>query len=169
MEVIFPAPRFLLWIIIGIFVITVPAVFLKKGGLPIKIGVMILITISCGLLLFFFYRDTKLAVNEQGLYSDNYGKFTIKWEEIDKAFVIEDLKESEYKPVLKTNGYAMGEVGFGWFALKNGKSARAVLQTRLQCLVVVVDDKTYLFGPKDFDEFIRIIRQYISLTTDEEI
>ena len=86
MEVIFPAPKFLLWIVIGIFVIAVPAVFLKKGNLPIKIGVTGLITISCGLLLFFFYRETKLVVNEQGLYSNNYGEFRIQWEEIDKAF-----------------------------------------------------------------------------------
>lgn len=169
MEIIFPAPQFLPWIVIGICVFSVPPVFLKKGKWPVKIGVLVLITIICGGLLFFFYRDTKLAVTREGLYSNNYGEFTITWEEINQAFVIDDLKNSEYSPTTRTNGYAMGDVGFGWFALKNGKSARVVLQSRTRCFVVMVGDTTFLFAPRDFDEFIRVVRQYISVPAYEEI
>jgi energy-coupling factor transporter transmembrane protein EcfT len=168
MEIIFPAPQFLLWVVLGVFAISVPAVFLKKGKWLIKIISIALITIICGVLLFFFYRETKLAVTDEGIYSNNYGEFTIKWGEIDKLFVINDLKNSEYKPTIRTNGYASGETGFGWFSLKNGKSARVVLQTRGKCLVVLAGGRTFLFAPKNFDAFIRAIGKYIDIPAYEE-
>ncbi|MBN2531904.1 MAG: hypothetical protein JXB88_03375 [Spirochaetales bacterium] len=168
MEIIFPAPQFLLWIMIGIYVIAVPPIFLKKGKWPVKIIMCIIVTIICGGLLFFFYRDTKLAVTDSGLYSNNYGEFTIKWEEIDRAFMIDDLKNSEYRPSVRTNGYSLGNVGFGWFALKNGKSARVVLQTRTRCLVVIADDRTFLFAPVDFDAFLHVVERYINVSAYEE-
>lgn len=169
MEVIFPAPQFLLWIVIGVFIISVPAVFLKKGKWPIKTGAIIFIIIICGGLLFFFYKKTKLAVTHEGLYSNNYGEFTVKWDEIEKTFVVQDLKDSEYRPTIRTNGYAMGDVGFGWFSLKNGKSARVVLQTRDRCLVILAGEKTFLFAPEDFDTFIQAVQKYIDVSTYEEI
>ena len=123
---------------------------------------------GCKLLYIFFYRKTKLAVTDEGLYSNNYGEFTVMWEDIDKAFVIDDLKNSDYKPARRTNGYDMGEVRFGWFTLKNGKSARVVLQTRTRCLIILAGEKTYLFGPEDFDKFIQVVKQYIDILPYQE-
>ena len=116
------------------------------------------------MLLFFFYRKTKLAVTDEGIYSNNYGEFLIKWETIDESFIVDDLKNSEYRPVLRTNGYSLGDVRFGWFKLKNGKSAQVVLQIRTKCLVVFSGNKTYLFGPEDFDTFIQAVQLHIDVS-----
>jgi len=168
MEIIIPAPQFLLWIILGIFVITVPAVLLKKGKWQVKIGVVLFLVIIGGILLFFFYRKTKLAVTDEGIYSNNYGEFLIKWEMIDESFIIDDLKNSDYNPVLKINGYSLGNVGLGWFKLENGESARVVLQTRTKCLVVRSGSKIYLFGPENFDSFIYAVDMYIDVLAGRE-
>jgi len=164
MELLFPAPMLLLWIILAVYIIAGLGLLFKKNKLIIKIIAFVFITVVCGLILFFFYRDSRLVIDEQGTkFDDFFGGFYLSWEEVESAAFIDNLNQSEYKPVLKTWGFSFGDIAFGWFSLKNGKSAQVVLQTRKKCLVINTIEKTYLFAPIDFDEFIGSVIDYIKV------
>jgi hypothetical protein len=162
MEIILPAPHFLIFIMLGIFIVITASILLKKGGLAVKITIIILTAVLCCVVLFFFYRETKLIVSDEGIYTNTYGEVMIPWEKVDRALVVNNLRDSEYNPQYKVCGFDLGEIGYGDFQLRNGKTAYIFVQNRSMGLVIFSGEKIYLFAPEDIDALVHAVKQYVS-------
>ncbi|MBN1411002.1 MAG: hypothetical protein JW969_09160 [Spirochaetales bacterium] len=160
MEIILPKNDWILWIFIGVAVIAVSAVLLKKGKPVMKVSIIAAVVIVSGILLFFFYKDSHIMINESGITADTYGEFSIKWRDIQKAYLVPDISESEYAPGMRVHGVAIGDLAIGRYTLKNGKTAMVTIEQKGECAVIVTGKDIYLFGVKKMDEFIEGFKRY---------
>jgi hypothetical protein len=162
MEIILPVPHFLLFIMLGIFIIVTASMLLKKAHSGVKIAIIIVAAALCCVVLFFFYRESKLVVSDQGIYTNTYGEVMIRWDEVDRVLVVDHLRESEYNPQYKVWGFDLGDIGYGDFRLRNGKVAYIFVQNRLKGLVIEAGEKIYLFAPENVDTLIDAVKRYTS-------
>lgn len=163
MTIVFPPPAFLLWVCVAVWVIVIPMLLLKKGPKGPKItGALIVFLVTAG-LLFFFYRSTTLKVGAEGISLDTYGKQQFTWQQVKLAFVVEDVANSEYKPVYRSNGTGLPGFRAGWFKLKNGKSAFLTVTTNTQALMIRADATLYMLSPDDFPAFLAEVKKHITV------
>jgi len=79
----------------------------EKDGAVRKIAAWVVVA-AFGALTFFLYRTTHLVIDDQVSSADTYGRHTVAWTAVQKAFVVQDLASSPYNPVMKTNGSSFG-------------------------------------------------------------
>ena len=81
----------------------------------------------------------------------------IEVDKIKRAWV-EDLEDSEWTPTKKKAGTAIGDLRTGWFTLKNGRKGYLVLQGTKAICIETDAEHVFLFGVKDFDDFLTKIK-----------
>jgi hypothetical protein len=72
---------------------------------------------------------------------------------IKKAW-IEDLRDSEWRPVRKQSGTAIGSIRTGWFSLQNGRKAYLILQGDRALCIEAEQPHVFLIGLEEFDLFL---------------
>jgi hypothetical protein len=77
----------------------------------------------------------------------------INVDKIKRAW-IQDLEDSKWTPTKKNAGTAIGNIRTGWFTLKNGRKAYLVLQGMKAICIEADAEHVFLFGVKDFDDFL---------------
>jgi hypothetical protein len=164
-EIVVPAPAFLLWVVIGLDVVAISSVVLKKGPLARRLlGVGAVAAVSV-LLLVFLYRPSRLAVTSDALVDRTYGRaMTTPWSEVRRAFVVKGFAQGEYRPTSRTNGSALPNLRAGWFKLSNGRTARVFAQASADALVLETERTLYLLAPDRLAELIAAMREHVAIS-----
>jgi hypothetical protein len=81
----------------------------------------------------------------------------VQVDDIQKAW-IEELENSEWRPVKKRSGSSIGEIRTGWFTLKNGRKAYLVLQGNRALCIEADQEHVFLVGIEEFDLFLSQIK-----------
>jgi len=85
----------------------------------------------------------------------------IDTEDIQRAWV-ENLEDSEWRPISRNTGTALGDIRTGQFRLENGRRAFLVLQGDKGLFIEGEKDRLFLIGVEDFDTFIRQVKSHSS-------
>ncbi len=86
----------------------------------------------------------------------------IETEQIQRAWV-EDLQESEWRPISRSSGTSFGNLRTGWYRLQNGRRAFLVLQGERGLFVEGEKNRLYLLGVEDFEPFLRQAKSHSSV------
>ena len=86
----------------------------------------------------------------------------IETEQIQRAWV-EDLQESEWRPISRSSGTSFGNLRTGWYRLQNGRRAFLVLQGERGLFIEGEKDRLYLLGIEDFEPFLRQAKSHSSV------
>lgn len=98
-------------------------------------------------------------------FATGFTKVEITKEDIQDAFVIDWIKDSEFKPSRRTLGSSFGNYNEGRFKLNNGSKA-LVYTNKTQNLCIQLEDKYLLLGPDNFEEFVEDFSQNIFKITE---
>jgi hypothetical protein len=161
MEFLLPNLKFLVYIGIGCIVLGVLLVLgILKGNAGV-LGNMIggIFVIAVGIFVITLKSPGKITVEQDQLMLKVplYKTKIISEKEISRIW-IEDLNESEWRPVRKTSGTNAGKVRSGWFKLKNGRKAFLTLYGKKAVCIEMEDGALYLLGTQDFDRFVGTVR-----------
>jgi hypothetical protein len=85
----------------------------------------------------------------------------IDTEDIRRAWV-ENLEDSEWRPISRNTGTALGDIRTGQFRLENGRRAFLILQGDKGLFIEGEKDRLFLIGVEDFDSFIRQVKSHSS-------
>ncbi|MBN2736297.1 MAG: hypothetical protein JXR70_04905 [Spirochaetales bacterium] len=163
MEIVFQPSWLAIVLVIVVPCVAALSIWLKKGKRAVKIVSTIALAVIVGFVAFLFIRPTRIVVDQQGLYTDVYFEHRFQWGQVKEAGLIPDLGASEFEPAFRQNGMAIGFDRKGYFSLKNGQNAFVMTQTDDRALYFSVEDKIYLFAPKDFDRFYDAVSKYITI------
>lgn len=161
MEFILPAIKFLTYIGIGLIILGILMFFEiikgRKGKTQRQIGAVICVIL--GLFLVLQRSSGKIIIEEDRLIlkSTFLKSRTIPVEEIQRAW-IEDLIDSEWRPIRRKGGTSGSGIKSGTFRLKNGRSAFVVLQGNRSLCIETKDGKLALMGLIDFIDFISKVK-----------
>lgn len=159
-QVVFHPPNVILFLAIGIVAVSAISVFLKKGSWSRKIIALVIVVAVAGGLLLVLYRPTTLTVDADGVRTDGLRGISLTWDQVEHAYFETDLRNSEYRPSVRTNGAAIGDFRTGRFLLSNGDSAQVLMERADQAVVLVTAERTYLFAPKQIDLLVEAINRY---------
>lgn len=162
-EITFRAPNAILFVAIGVIVVGLISVFLKKGEVTRKIMALVIVTAVAGGLLLVLYRSTTLTVDGEGLRTNGLRPINLSWDEVEHAYLETNLGFSEYRPTVRTRGTAIGEYRSGRFLLSNGDSALVFMERSDQAVVIVTEELTYLFAPSEIDPLAAAINKFRQL------
>jgi hypothetical protein len=85
----------------------------------------------------------------------------IESDKIQKAWV-DDLNDTEWRPISRSSGTSLGNLRTGWYRLKNGRRAFVLLQGERALFIEADEGRVFLIGTEDFDPFIQKIKSYSS-------
>jgi len=159
-EIVFRPPNVIILVAIGVVVVGLISVFLKKGEVSRKIMSLVIVVAVAGGLLLALYRSTTLTVDEDGLRTSGLSGMDLSWEEVEHAYLETNLGFSEYRPTVRTRGTAIGDYRSGRFLLSNGDSARVLMERADQAVVLVTAELTYLFAPSEIDVLADAISRF---------
>ena len=159
-EIVFRPPNAILFVAIGVVVVGLISVFLKKGEVTRKIMALLILIAVAGGLLLGLYRPTTLTIDEDGLRMDGFRAADLSWDDVEHAYLETNLGFSEYRPTLRTRGIAIGKYRSGRFLLSNGDSAHVLMERTDQAVVIVTEELTYLFAPSEIGLLAEAINQF---------
>jgi len=164
MEFILPPLKVLTYIGMGIIIfgviILLGIAWGRKSPLNYIFGSII--SIATGLFLFSIRGPGKIVVEENRLVLKACLTKTqvIEASEIKRAWV-EDLKDSQWRPVKKRSGTAAEGIRTGWFLLKNGRKGYLVVQGNRALCIETDAEHVFLAGVAEFDEFLAKVKAYL--------
>jgi len=122
-----------------------------------------IICFALGIHLFSMKSSGSIYVTENSLTLKALLSKTqvIDTEDIRRAWV-ENLEDSEWRPISRNTGTALGNIRTGQFRLENGRRAFLVLQGEKGLFIEGEKDRLYLIGVEDFDTFIRQVKSHSS-------
>lgn len=126
--------------------------YIIGGIICIAIGIVILFNKTAGSITV-----TEDQINFKAALTKTQ---TVRVDEIKKAWV-EELEDSEWRPVKKKSGSAIGKIRAGWFTLKNGRKAYLVLQGNRALCIDAGQEHLFLVGFEDFELFLSRIKSEI--------
>jgi len=162
MEFMLPGLKLLTYFGIGTIVLGVLllfGIFRGRQG-PLSYILASIICVAMGIFLISIKNSGKIVLNEDSisLHSPLTKSFVIDPDTVEKVWV-EDLQNSEWKPVRKRSGTAAGDIRSGWFTLKNGKKAYIALQGWKALCLETGDGRTALIGIADFNVLLSEVRK----------
>ena len=164
MEIVIEAPKFLLWVVLGIDLVAVSSILLKKGRLARRVAAMAVVAVVSVLLLVFLYRPGRLSVTPEGLVDATYGRsISTPWTEVRRAAVVRNLAGSEYRPTVKMNGNGLPNLKTGWYRLAGGRTARVLVQSSADALVVETDRTLYVLAPDRLADLVAVVRGHVAV------
>ncbi|MDH4257439.1 MAG: PH domain-containing protein [Candidatus Aminicenantes bacterium] len=157
MEFILPTLKLFTYLGIGMIVLGV-LVFIgifkgSRSPLNYIIGGIICIAIGIVFLSIKTAGSITVAENQMTLKAALTKTQVIQVDKIKKAWV-EELENSEWGPVKKKSGSAIGKIRTGWFTLKNGRTAYLVLQGNRALCIEADQEHMFLVGIEEFDLFL---------------
>lgn len=161
MEFILPTLKLFTYMGIGMIVLgALVFIGIFKGSrsqLNYIIGGIICIVI--GIVILFVKTAGSITVTEDQLILKATLTKTqvIQVDDVKKAW-IEELDNSEWRPVKKKSGSAIGKIRSGWFILKNGRKAYLVLQGNRALCIEADQEHIFLVGIEEFDLFLSQIK-----------
>jgi hypothetical protein len=75
---------------------------------------------------------------------------------------VENLEDTEWRPISRSSGTSLGNLRTGWFRLQNGRKAFLVLQGERALFIEADKGRVYLIGVEDFEPFIKKIKSQSS-------
>ena len=164
MEFILPAPKFLFYLGLGLVFLGVLLFFgiirNRKSELRRRIGAAISIVLG---VLLIAQKDSGRIIVEEDLFTLKALYFKSKMIEtghIQRAW-IQDLQDSEWKPVRRKIGTSLEGILSGRFQLQNGRSAFVVLDGARALCIETNDGDIAIFGVEDFDVFINKVKAHM--------
>jgi hypothetical protein len=148
--VISPPPGIL--IVAGaIILLSVATMFIKRGSTRRKLtSIGIAIAVAVGLSIYV-YRPVSIAVDEDGLTVRGPGGVSLSWADVESATFDTNLRNSPYRPTVRTRGIAVGDYRRGRFLLSNGRPAQVFMAQPDAAVVILTGDLVYLLAPDDVD------------------
>jgi hypothetical protein len=169
MEIVIEAPRFILWIVLGIDVVAVSSVLLKKGQLAKRIAALGVVAVVSVLMLVFLYRPGRLSVTQEALVDGTYMRtVSSPWSEVRRAFVVRGFAQGQYRPTIKVNGNGLPKLKTGCYRLAGGQTARVVIQSSADALVLETDRTLYVLAPDRLAELVAAVRQHVAVEEGTE-
>ncbi len=162
-EITFRPPNAILFVAIGVVVVGLISVFLKRGKLARKLTVLVIVIAVAGGIVLVLYRSTTLTVGGEGLQMNGLSGIDLSWDDVEHAYLETNLGFSEYRPTVRTRGIAIGEYRSGQFLLSNGDSARVLMERSDQAVVIVTEELTYLFAPSEIEVLAEAINEFRQL------
>jgi hypothetical protein len=164
-EIVIAAPTFIPWAVLGLDVVAVASLLLKKGQLVRRIAGMAIVAVVSVVLLVFLYRPSRFALTPVALVDATYGRtITTSWSEVKRAFLVRGFEQGEYRPVARTNGAALPNLRTGWFRLANGRTARVLAQSSPDALILETDRVLYVLAPDRLQELVAGAREHVNVT-----
>lgn len=164
MEFVLPTLNFLTYIGIGCIVLGVLLILgILKGNAGV-IGNILggLAVIAVGIFVITLRYPGKITVeSDQLIVKVPLYKAKIIEEGAVRRIWVEDLQNSEWRPVRKTSGTNIGRIRSGWFKLKNGRKAFLVLYGKKAVCIEMEGGAIFLLGTEDFDRFVDVVRMHI--------
>ena len=161
MEILFPAIKLMTYIGIGSIAIGILAIRGIFRGSRGKFNYFIGAIICFGLGIFFLTMKSSgsIKVTEDRLVLKALLSKSqiIETDKIQRAWV-DNLKETEWRPISRSSGTSLGNLRTGWYRLKNGRRAFVLLQGEKALFIEADNDRVFLIGTEDFDPFIQKIK-----------
>ena len=135
---------------------------LKGSRNPLNYIIGGIICIAIGIVFINIKTTGSITVTEDQfiLKASLIKTQVIKVKNIKRAWV-EELEDSEWCPVKKKAGTAVGNIRTGWFTLKNGQKAFLVLQGNQALCFEAGQEHVFLAGIEEFDLFLSQVKSKI--------
>lgn len=159
-EFVVSPPNTLLYIIVGILVVGVTSVLLKRGDRRKKITGLVILVVVSGALLLFLYRPIRIEVDADGVAISGRINEELAWSRVESALFEPNLPASEWRPTVRQVGAAIGSYRTGRFLLSNGESAQLAMERADATVVLRTAETTYLLAPPDVEALAQAIDQY---------
>jgi len=166
MEFVLPIPKLLTYLGFGMIVLGLLIFFgfikSRRSELNRKIGAIICIIF--GILLFLQKNSGKITIKDNSLtLKALYLKSkTVAVEDVQKIW-IQDLRDSEWRPVKKRGGTSLEGIASGSFRLLNGRSAFVVLDGNKALCIETKNGELLLFGIEDFENLLNAVETHLPL------
>jgi hypothetical protein len=161
MEFILPTMKLFTYVGIGMIVLgALVFIGIFKGSrsrLNYILGGIICIAIGIFMLTVKTAGSITVAEDQITLKAAFTKTQVVQVDDIQKAW-IEELENSEWRPVKKRSGSSIGEIRTGWFTLKNGRKAYLVLQGNRALCIEADQEHVFLVGIEEFDLFLSQIK-----------
>ncbi len=120
----------------------------KKRGTSSWIGLGVAIAAALALIVFL-YRPVTIRVDRDMLSISGPGGAVLPWERVTSAVYADDLRNSSWRPTVRTSGIAIGDYRTGRFLLSNGRSARVYTEQTDAAVVVQTVDAVFVIAPSE--------------------
>jgi hypothetical protein len=161
MEILLPAIKLMTYIGIALVAIGILAIRGIFRGSRSKFNYVVgsLICFALGIFFLTIKSSGSIKVTEDSLTLKAILSKTqvIETDKIQRAWV-ENLKDSEWRPISRSSGTSLGNLRTGWFRLQNGREAFLILQGEKALFIEADKDRVFLLGVEDFDPFIRQVK-----------
>jgi len=158
METLLPALKLMTYIGIGLIAIGLLAIRGIFRGSRSKFNYFVgaLICFALGIYFLSMKSSGTIKITEESVTLKAILSKTqvIDTEKIQRAWV-EDLQDSEWRPISRSSGTSFGNLRTGWYRLQNGRRAFLVLQGERGLFIEGQKDRLYLIGVEDFEPFLR--------------
>ena len=161
MEILFPAVKLMTYIGIGLIalgILAIRGIFRgSRGKFNYFVGAVI--CFSLGIFFLTLKSSGSIKVTEDSLTLKALLSKTqiIESDKIQRAWV-DNLKETEWRPISRSSGTSLGNLRTGWYRLKNGRRAFVILEGERALFIEADNDRVFLIGKEDFDPFIQKIK-----------
>jgi hypothetical protein len=161
MEILFPTIKLMTYIGIGLIAIGILAIrgIFRSSRSKFNYFVGAIICFGLGIFFLTLKSSGSIKVTEDSLILKAMLSKTqiIESDKIQRAWV-DDLQETEWRPISRSSGTSLGNLRTGWYRLKNGRRAFVLLQGEKALFIEADNDRVFLIGREDFDPFIQKIK-----------
>ena len=161
MEILLPAIKLMTYIGIGSIAIGILAIrgIFRSSRSKFSFFLGALICIALGIFFLNIKSSGSIKVTEDSLTLKAILSKTqvIEIDKIQRAWV-DDLQDTEWRPIRRSSGTSLGNLRTGWFRLHNGRKAFLVLQGEKAIFIQADKGRVFLIGVEDFDPFIRQVK-----------
>jgi len=161
MEILLPAIKLMTYIGIGLVAIGILAIRGIFLGSRSKFNYFVgsIVCFALGIFFLTIKSSGSIKVTEDSLTLKALLSKTrvIETDKIQRAWV-DDLQDTEWRPIARNSGTSLGNLRIGWFRLQNGRKAFLVLQGERALFIQADKGRVFLIGVEDFDPFIRQVK-----------
>ena len=161
MEILMPAIKLMTYIGIGLVAIGILAIRGIFRGTKSKTNYVVgsLICFALGYFFLTMKSSGSIKITEDSLTLKTIlsKTYVVETKEIQRAWV-DDLQDTEWRPISRSSGTSLGNLRTGWFRLQNGRKAFLVLQGERALFIEADNDRVFLIGVEDFEPFIQKVK-----------
>lgn len=166
MEILLPVIKLMTYIGIGLIAVGILAIRGIFRGSRSKFNYIIgaIICFALGIFLLTMKSSGSITITEDSLTLKAILSKTqvVETEKIQRAWV-DDLQDTEWRPVGRSSGTALGNLRTGWFRLQNGRRAFLILQGERALFIEAENGRMFLIGVEDFESFIQKVKSNSSI------
>ncbi len=161
MEILLPAIKLMTYIGIGLVAIGILAIrgIFRSTRSKSSYFLGSLICFALGIFFLTMKSSGSIKVTEDRLTLKAILSKTqvVETDKIQRAWV-ENLQDTEWRPISRSSGTSLGNLRTGWFRLQNGRKAFLLLQGERALFIQAEKGRVFLIGVEDFDPFIRQVK-----------